>query len=469
MLKVAEDLNLTATDEQVRDAIHRNFQDESGTFNSSRYKETCARLNWTSERFRAFFRRQLTLMPVQRVAATANWISPLEFSSALRDATDKITVRVARFQHKNADAIKLDDAALKAYYESHTNSLALPELKVIRYVTVPADDEEGLKKVEVSDDDLRERFDETSDRYGTNAFETVKAQVEREFRLEKAVEAAVDALYARVCPEGAVDNDVDQLAQLANEKKLEVKVSRPFALSNEKVMPGFMVEASSVLPDAHDFLSNVADLDPNEPSGRYRAIAGSNVVYVVGLATNLCTEPRVLSFEEIKGNASVRSDALADLKAQDFKKAVDKVREAVKADLSKRKDGKLDPKLFGDANVSTSITFVAQTAMRSGAFPDSYAVVPAAVRLAKGELSELVTTGMAGHGIVVFVEDRQPGDTLSASSQMREMMSRSQSGLAVRSWNESNMARLGVQPADWASMKEVTDDGNADDGEGSQD
>ena len=59
---------------------------------------------------------------------------------------------------------------------------------------------------------------------------------------------------------------------------------------------------------------------------------------------------------------------------------------------------------------------------------------------------------------------------MSASSQTREMLSRSQSGLAVRAWNESNMARLGVQPTDWASMKESTDDDedNADDGEGSQ-
>ena len=108
--------------------------------------------------------------------------------------------------------------------------------------------------------------------------------------------------------------------------------------------------------------------------------------------------------------------------------------------------------------------------MRSGAFPDSYAVVPAAVRLAKGELSEMVPTGMAGRGLVVYVEDRQPGDTVAASGQTREMLSRSQSGLAVRSWNESNMARLNVQPTDWASPKEMTEDDevNADDGEGSQ-
>ena len=462
MLKVAEDLNLTATDEQVRDAIHRNFQDESGTFSSMFYQAACARLGWPSERLEAYFRRQLTLMPVQRVAATANWISPLELSSAVRDATDKITVRIARFQHTNVDDIKLDDAALKAYYESHTNLLALPELKVIRYVTVPADDEEDLRKVEVSDDDLQARFDETSDRYGTNAFETVKAQVEREFRLEKAVEAAAVALYARVCPEGAVDDGVDRLAQLAKEKKLEVKVSSPFALSGDKVMPGFMVEASSVLPDAHDFLSNVADLDPNEPYARYRAIAGSNVVYVVGLATNLCTEPRVPSFEEVKGNESIRRDALAELKAKNFKKDVDKVREAIKADLSKRKDGKLDPKLFGDANVSTSITFVAQTAMCSGAFPDAYSVIPMAVRLSKGDVSEFVPTALPGHGLVVYVEDRQPGVVGDAFEQSRMELSRRQAMLAVQAWKESNMARLGVKPSAWASMEETLDDDDDD-------
>ena len=174
------------------------------------------------------------------------------------------------------------------------------------------------------------------------------------------------------------------------------------------------------------------------------------------------------AYEEITNNASVRSDALADLRAQDFKKSVDKVRETVLADL--KKTSKFDPKLFGDANVSTSITFVAQTAMRAGAFPDAQLVIPAAVRLAKGGLSELVPSGMAGHGVVVYVEDRQPGDAAAvvAAGQMREMMSRGQSEATVRAWSEANMARLGVLPSDWATMKDLTEEGDADDGEGPQ-
>ncbi len=468
MLRVVDDLKLVADDNEVRNAISRAFQNEKGVYDAARYQETCARLGWTAERFEAYIRRQISLARVRSVAESATWVSPLEVSSGVRDATDKITVRVARFQHKNASSIKLDDAALKAYYEAHTNSLALPALVAVRYVKVPADDPASLAKIKVTDDDLHERYDETSDRYGTNEFESVKAQVERDLRLEKSVEAACDALYARVCPTGEADAAVDRLDQLARAEKLEVKESRPFSISGEKFVPGFMVDAASVLPDCREFVSTVGDLDPEEPSARYRAIAGSNAVYVISLATNLCTQPRVPAYAEITNNASVRYDALADLKAKDFKKAVDKVRETVLADL--KKTSKFDPKLFGDANVSTSITFVAQTAMRAGAFPDAQLVIPAAVRLAKGGLSELVPSGMAGHGVVVYVEDRQPGDAAAvvAAGQMREMMSRGQSEATVRAWSEANMARLGVLPSDWATMKDLTEEGDADDGEGPQ-
>ena len=468
MLKVVDDLKLMAGDDEVREAISRSFQDEKGVYSAARFQETCARVGWTPERFEAYIRRQISIGRVRGAAESASWVSPLELSSGVRDATDKITVRVARFQHKNAASVKLDDAALKAYYESHTNSLALPDLTAVRYVKVPADDAESLKKVAITDDDLHARYDETSDRYGTNEFEKVKAQVERELRLERAVEAACDALYARVCPDGAADDGVDRLAQLAKAEKLEVKTSRPFSISGEKFVPGFMVDAATVLPDCRDFVATVSDLDPAEPSARYRAIAGSNAVYVVGLATNLCTLARVPAYEEITNNASVRRDALADLKAQDFKKGVDKVREAVLAGL--KKTSKFDPKLFGDANVSTSITFVAQTAMRANAFPDARSVVPAAVRLAKGELPALVTTGLPGNGVVVYVEDRKPGDAaeVAAAGQMREMMARGQSETAVRAWNEANMARLGILPSDWASMKDLADEGDVDDGESPQ-
>lgn len=471
MLKVAKDLNFTATDDQVRTAILQSFKDETGSFNAMRYQELCERVGWKSERFEAFLRRQLSARPVQKVVAAGNWVSPLEISSVVRDQTDKITVHVARFQQKNANAIKLDDAAFKEYYEANTNSLALPELKVIRYVKVPADDAASLAKVEIDEDELRDHYDKTSSRYGTNAFEMVKAQVEQEFRLKKSVETACDELYASLAEGGE-----EKLDALARDKKLEIKTSKPFSLSPARIFSGFMVEASSVLPDckANDFTDAVKELDPDEPSAHYRAVAASNAVYVVSLVKDRCSEPRVLTFDEIKGDASVRRDALNDLKAKKFKDEAEKICETVKAGLAKGTDVKFES-LFNSnvstsitVNVSTSLTFVAQTAMQSGAIPDVYSIVPAAVRLAKGEMSELVVTQL-GHGLVVYVDDRQPGVAGDAFEQARKGLSSRLTGLAIQEWNESNMARLGVQPSSWTSMKEFTDGDNADDGEGSQD
>ncbi len=493
MLKVADGLKIKVDDDQVRTAIRQMFTDETGAFNQMRYQEFCANLEWKPEQFEAFFRRNLSISPVQSVVATASWASPLEISNAVRDETDKITVRIARFEQA-PDMVKaadLDDAAFKEYYESHTNSLALPELKVIRYVEVPADDAESLAKVEVDEDDLQDFRDKN--KYGTN--ETDRAQSEHDFRLKSAVEAARDALYACVCPEGVADDGVDRLAQLAAEKKLEIKTSRPFAQSDAATPPfgeqkygfmvraGFMVDASEVLPvEEKEFVNGMKDIE----SDRYRAICGSNAVYVVGLAEDLCTKPRVLSLDEIKGNPVIRAAALDDLKAKEFKKAVDKVRDAVKVGIAAH-DGKFDPKLFVDANVSTSlvvnvstsITFVAQTEMpmspygrraRAGAFADADLVVPAAQHLKTGELSEFVPNAyLPSRGVVVYVENRESGVVGDAFDRMRSGLSRRQGALAEISWNESNMARLGVQPNAWTSMKEMKDNDEADDGEGSQD
>ena len=118
----------------------------------------------------------------------------------------------------------------------------------------------------------------------------------------------------------------------------------------------------------------------------------------------------------------------------------------------------------------------------TGAFPDAHSVIPAVVRLAKGELSGLIPTGIPGRGVVAYVEDRQPGqDAAAARAQFKAGIQRerdNQGGLFVMSrmmqpqvqaWCDANLARFNVQPSDWASMRDSADEGDSDDGEGSQD
>ncbi len=465
MLKVAEEQHLTASDEDVRQAIISSFPDGKGGVNVMQFRQVCVAAGMTQEQFESYIRRQIAISRVGKVAQTASWVSPLERSSEVRDMNDKITVRVATFRHKEASKIKLDEAAFKSYYEANTNSFALPELVAIKYVKFQADAPARLAKFSIPEDELKSYFEDVSDRFGTNAvFETVKPQLEKEMQLAKSIEDYSSALYARVCPDGVkADDTTDRFAALAKEEKVPVKDSPLFARTHGQFIEGFMVRPAKVLPDCKekDFLEAINELAPSDPYFRYRVIAGTNAVYVVSLDTNRCTQARVLTFDEVKKNKKIESEALADLKAKDFKKRVDAVRDNVMADLKKRNSAELDPKVFGDANVSTSITFVARTAMQSRSFPNSYAVIPAAARLKKGELSDLITTGMPGNGVVVYVENRAPREAVKASmySEVQEMMARRNVAFAMKAWNDSNLARLNVKPNEMTSMEKSQDDG----------
>ena len=103
----------------------------------------------------------------------------MELDQAIADMTDVFTVKVARFTQdkKAADAVKLDDAGLRKWYVDNTNSLALPERTKIRYLKFDATDAKVLAKMNVSENDLRDRYDATTDKYtttDTNGVETVK-------------------------------------------------------------------------------------------------------------------------------------------------------------------------------------------------------------------------------------------------------------------------------------------------------
>ena len=129
------------------------------------------------------------------------------------------------------------------------------------------------------------------------------------------------------------------------------------------------------------------------------------------------------------------------------------------ADLAKGKP--FDAKMFGDANVSTSITFAVASMGRS-AFPDSSYVASSAMRLSKGQLSDFVKTGVPGHGMVVYLENREAGDAAEAQmvrSQIRDELSQASAYSFVSAWNGWNLSRMGLKAGAGASFEDYSDDG----------
>lgn len=474
-LDVAKDKHLEATSEDVRENIRRIpvFQGQNGAFSLAAYQMWLRDNGMTAEYFEAYLKRQLTLRKVtQVVLGSAAWVSPMELDAAINDLTDKFTVRVAAFTDKNADKVTVDDKAIEAYYKDNTNSIALPDCVRLKYVCFKADATNRLAQFSISEDELRDRYDATSSRFETTVtetngttrtetkpFEAVRPILEKELQLIASVEAYRTNLLFRVYPQenAAVATDgkkVDRLEKIAAEEKAKVMTSQRFSLSGRYV-PGFMVRPSTIAPDVKDLTTAVAELDAESEDLRYGVVVGTNCVYLIELAGPV-EKAHVPSFAEAK--EIIRPDALADARQKAFKAEVEKTRAKLAADLAAGKP--FDAKALAGATVSTSTVFSVASLQRD-VFPDAMYVGPAAMKLAKGKLSDFVTTSNPRRALVVYVEDRVPGDATQIQimrAQVRDQLAGDSARTLPSDWTAWNLNRMGFTTTSLSSV-EVSDDG----------
>ena len=463
--EVAQKLGLVASDDEVRQSVFRQFSGQGTGFDMAMYERILRENGLTPEMFEDAEKRRLTLMKLRMVLSDASrMVSQMELDTAINDVTDKLTVRIARFKDKAKSAPKLDDKALKAYYDENTNSIALPDCVKVRYVKYQADAPARLKQFKITEDEMRDHYDATLDRFETQTtngvvtkkFEEVKGIIEKELQLIASIEAYRTNLLFRAYPsDGKVDTKVSRLDQIAKEDKSKVRTSPRFALDGSRYVAGFMSRPSAFAPGVPGFLEAVAELDPDSADLRYGVVAGTNAVYLIERAS--FEKAHVPPFAEAKG--IIRRDAAAAAKAKAFKAEVDKVRALAAAELAKGKP--FDAKMFGDANVSTSITF-SVSSMGMGAFPDSTYVAAPSMRLDKGQISDFIDTSLPGQALVVYLEDRKSGDAAEAQmvrSQIRNELSQATSFEYAAEWNKWNLSRMNLKAGAGASMEEYDDDG----------
>ena len=450
-LAVAGKDGLEATDAEVSAMIRndRSFQ-QNGGFSFALYQALLRQNGLTPERFEAYLKRRMTLMRIgQAVLASAAWASPMELDQAIADMTDTFTVKVAKFsqEKKDADAVKVDDAALKKWYEDNKKSLELPERVKIRFAKYNAADPMVLAKMTVTEDEMRDRYDVTVDKYtstDTNGvetvkkFEEVKAEIEKELRQIAAVQYFETNLNDRVYGDSPVAA-AGRLAAVAKADGVKVETSDWFSVDGG-YQEGFMKRASQIFPGVQGFSEVVAELDPSSEDLRYGIITSEKAVWLIEKAE---TSPKhVPTFEEAKD--AIRPRALRDAKADAFKASVEAIaKKGVKA-------------VEAVKGVSTNITFtVADLRNGAPAFENQMAVARAAMKLKKGEVSEFTQTGL-GKAILVVCEDRVAGDAAKAMvlrSQVRDDLAMLQLRQIPDTWKKWNLERLGFEPGEISSVE----------------
>ena len=449
-LLVAERAGISVSDDEVSEMIRRDpsFQ-QNGAFSFPLYSALLAENSITPERFEASLKRRMTLARLaQSVIGAATWCSPMELDQAVADMTDTYTVRVPSFRQesKDADAVKLDDEGLRKWYDANTNSIALPERFKLRLVRYDATDTNVLARMTVTEDEMRDRYDVTSDKYtvtDTNGvekvkeFEEVKDQIERELRQIAAVEFFRTNLNARAYGTKAADG-ASRLDEIAKEDGLKVDTTGFISIEGPQV-DGFMTRASLVFPGAENLDETLAELDSSSEDLRYGVVASDRAVWLV--EKDEVSPAHVPTFEEAKD--AIRPRALRDARADAFKASV----EALAA--------KGTNELFAAAKeVTTNLTF-SVTDLRQGEFNDQLSVVRASMRTMKGELSEFTPTSPS-RGIVVYCVDRVPGDAAKAmllKAQVRGEVSSLQLRQVPDAWKKWNLERMGFEPGERSSVE----------------
>ena len=453
-IAVARRDGIEATDAEVREMIRndRSFA-VNGQFSFALYQRVLRENAVTPERFEDFLKRRLTMSRVAEVMLeSAAWVSPMEIDRAVADMTDTLTVRVARFTQsaEDAAAVNLDDDGLRKWYDENVSTLALPERVKLRTVKFDATKEDVLAKMSVSEDDMRDYYDTSIDKYtstDTNgvevvkSFDEVKGEIEPELRRIAAVQFFETNLNQRAYA-GVADASVSRLDAIAGEDGLEVTVSDWFTTDGSYV-DGFMRPASTICPGSKGFTEIVAELDSSTEDLRYGVVSSDKAVWLVEKAE--VSPAHTPAFEEAKD--VIRPKALRAAQGDAFKATVEAVAaQGVDAVLA-------------SGNVSTNLTF-AVCDLKAGDFADQGAIASAASKLSKGEVSGFVRTG-SNTALLVVCDDRVPGDAAKATlltAQVREEVSRLQAGQLPESWRKWNLDRLGFETTDVSAVDETVEE-----------
>lgn len=436
---VAESGLVTSKDE-IRDALREvpAFQGPNG-FDMNRYRLILAEQQLTPSFFETFVSHQISLRKCAALVESAAWVAPMEIDDELAAMTDRFTVQVAQVSNRFAGVeMRLTDDDYRKYYEENKASFALPDQVSVRYLAVPVSN--YLSRVSVPEDDLLEYYDSHIDTYKradtnnatvTIPFAEVRGKILAELQLDEAKFCASTSLTFSIYGKAA-DLANGALEKLAAREKLAIKTSPLFGAEE----PLYWAENGKELAAA------AFELDPERADSRYGIVKGESHVYVIEQAKAVAAHTP--TFEEVLADLKPRAQTKARTEAfQSYTKEL-------RADLRKLLD---EGKTFADAakakslNVSTSLTYTVND-IQNQKFDNSYSVAYGAMTLKKGEVSEAVPASVT-HSLIVYVQDRQPGDALAAEmmrSQIRVNIARRHGGKLLDDWLAWNLAKQDFKP-----------------------
>jgi peptidyl-prolyl cis-trans isomerase D len=198
----AERLNITASDEEVRQAIlsMAAFQENGQFIGDQRYQQLLRmqRPPMSAAEFEDSVRRQLTVQKLR--SSLTDWMSvpDKELEQEYRRRNDKVKLAVVSFTADSfRSQVQASDADVSSYFDAHKNDFKIPEKRKIRYALIDID---GMRaKVNVPNADVERAYNNNIEQYSTP--EQVRAShilLKTEGKDDAAVKAKAEDILKQV-------------------------------------------------------------------------------------------------------------------------------------------------------------------------------------------------------------------------------------------------------------------------------
>jgi peptidyl-prolyl cis-trans isomerase D len=198
-----EERGYVVADAAVVQAIHQlpTFQ-VNGQFNKDSYYALLRAQGLSPTEFEAQQRQEMRSRQLESGLALSAFLTPKEFEriSALRGESRELSyaiVPVERF----VSTVKVDDAAVQAYYDAHKSEFVTPETVTLSYVRLKLDD--VAKEVPVDETALRAYYDTVKDRYIEAEKRRARHVLIQAGTDDAAAKKKADDVYAQVTKPGA--------------------------------------------------------------------------------------------------------------------------------------------------------------------------------------------------------------------------------------------------------------------------
>src|ERR1019366_8961519 len=199
--------NLGVSDAQLAQFIGElpPFQDD-GKFSRTRYEQLLNSQNMTPLAFEQRVRQELTLAPLQEPISSGNILamSNVERYLGLLDQQRQVAVATVAADAFLKD-VKIDDAAVKAFYDTNQGAFQVPDEVKIEYLALTPESLIGQIKVEPAEvkkqyDDNVRQYTKAEERQASHILIAVKADASDAIKAAAKQKAEALAVQARKTP-----------------------------------------------------------------------------------------------------------------------------------------------------------------------------------------------------------------------------------------------------------------------------